>query len=227
MKATIVNTVENTTKVIELTDAISTLDDLKHLINVSEGQFFEGTTHTDLTSDSQPLPQLPEEKKERGYVFFVSPAQNKFKNGAYDRKTCYSIIKEQNLGEAVKNEFGRNFTQVSTDALNNFIMIHANVNGSESVSSASAEDATENVAAASEETAATSENTESTENTENTDTIDTEKELFHYIEKTLSAALIQAGMADSTVKLVSDTIHKGIEKVFPNPYSVQDIANMR
>lgn len=225
MKATVVNTVENTTKVVELPEAVTDLSGLKHFLDISEGQFFEGTTHTDLTSNSQTLPQLPEEKRERGYVFFVSPAQNKFKNGAYDRKTCYSIIKEHNLGEAVKNEFGRNFTQVSTDALNNFIMIHANVNGSESVSSASAEAATEaateNVAAASEETAATS------ENTENADTIDTEKELFYCIEKTLSAALIQAGMADSTVKLMSDTIHEGIEKVFPNPYSVQDIANMR
>lgn len=214
MKATIVNTVENTTKVVELPEVVSDLAGLKRFLDINEGQFFEGTTHTDLTSDMQSIPELPESRRERGYVFFVSPAQNKFKNGAYDRKACYAIIKEHNLGEAVKSEFGRNFTQVSTDALNNFIMIHANVNGSGSASSASVETAPENVTATSE-------------NTENTDTVDTEKELFHYIEKALNAALIQAGMADSTVKRMSDTLHESIEKVFPNPYSVQDLTNMR
>lgn len=212
MKATIVNTVENTTKVVELTDAITDLAGLKHFLGVDEGQFFEGSTHTDLTSDTQELPVLPDNKKERGYVFFVSPAQSKIKNGAYSRKECYAIIKDNNLGEAVKSKFGRNFTQVSTDALNGFIA--DNQTAVLSNSSAPAE-------ATSEETVVASENTESA------DTIDTEKELFHYIEKALSVAFIQAGMSDNTVKLISDTIHEGIEKVFPNPYSVQDIANMQ
>lgn len=212
MKATIVNTVENTTKVVELTDAITDLAGLKHFLGVDEGQFFEGSTHTDLTSDTQELPVLPDNKKERGYVFFVSPAQSKIKNGAYSRKECYAIIKDNNLGEAVKSKFGRNFTQVSTDALNGFIA--DNQTAVLSNSSAPAK-------ATSKETAAASENTESA------DTIDTEKELFHYIEKALSAAFVQTGMSDSTVKLMSDTIHEGIEKVFPNPYSVQDIADMQ
>lgn len=212
MKATIVNTVENTTKVVELTDAITDLAGLKHFLGVDEGQFFEGSTHTDLTSNTQELPVLPDNKKERGYVFFVSPAQSRIKNGAYSRKECYAIIKDNNLGEAVKSKFGRNFTQVSTDALNGFIV--DNQTAVLSNSSAPAE-------ATSEEAAAASENTEST------DTIDTEKELFYYIEKALSVAFIQAGMSDNTVKLISDTIHEGIEKVFPNPYSVQDIANMQ
>lgn len=212
MKATIVNTIENTTKVVELTDAINDLAGLKHFLNISAGQFFEGSTHTDLTSDTQELPVLPDNKKERGYVFFVSPAQSKIKNGAYSRKECYAIIKDNNLGEAVKSKFGRNFTQVSTDALNGFIA--DNQTAVLSNSSAPAE-------ATSKETVAASENTESA------DTIDTEKELFYYIEKALSAVFVQAGMSDSTVKLMSDTIHEGIEKVFPNPYSVQDIANMQ
>lgn len=212
MKATIVNTVENTTKVVELTDAITDLAGLKHFLGVDEGQFFEGSTHTDLTSDTQELPVLPDNKKERGYVFFVSPAQSKIKNGAYSHKECYAIIKDNNLGEAVKSKFGRNFTQVSTDALNGFIA--DNQTAVLSNSSAPTE-------ATSEETVAASENIESA------DTIDTEKELFHYIEKALSAAFVQAGMSDSTVKLMSDTIHEGIEKVFPDPYSVQDIANMQ
>lgn len=201
MKATIVNTVENTTKVVELSNAVNDLAGLKHFLDISDGQFFEGTTHTDLTSDIQSLPELPEAKRERGYVFFVSPAQNKFKNGAYDRKTCYSIIKEQNLGEVVKSEFGRNFTQVATDALNKFIMIHANVNGSE------AAPATEVHTVPTEPT------------TPNAPTI--EKELWLTLVKILSSTEV------SEISNLRALLAAGIDNVFPNPYSVQDLANMR
>lgn len=203
MKATIVNTVENTTKVVELSNAVNDLAGLKHFLNISDGQFFEGTTHTDLTSDNQSLPELPEAKRERGYVFFVSPAQNKFKNGAYDRKTCYSIIKEQNLGEVVKSKFGRNFTQVATDALNKFIMIHANVNGSEAAP-------------------ATEVHTVPTEPTEPTipNAPTTEKELWLTLVKILSST--EAPEINNLRTLLA----AGIDSVFPNPYSVQDLANM-
>lgn len=203
MKATIVNTVENTTKVVELSNAVNDLAGLKHFLNISDGQFFEGTTHTDLTSDSQSLPELPEAKRERGYVFFVSPAQNKFKNGAYDRKTCYSIIKEQNLGEVVKSKFGRNFTQVATDALNKFIMIHANVNGSE-------------VAPATEVPTVPTEPTELT--TPNAPT--TEKELWLTLVKILNSTEVPE------INNLKALLSAGIDNVFYNPYSVQDLANM-
>lgn len=59
MKATIVNTVDNTTKVVDLPSAVTDLSDLKHFLNITEGQFFEGTTHTDLTSNSQSIPAIP------------------------------------------------------------------------------------------------------------------------------------------------------------------------
>lgn len=203
MKATIVNTVDNTTKVVELPEAVNDLSGLKHFLNVSEGQFFEGTTHTDLTSNSQALPQLPEEKKERGYVFFVSPVQNKFKNGAYSRKECYAFIKDNNLGEAVKSEFGRNFTQVSTDALNNFIMIHAE--GTAPANTTHEAEHTVPVEAASV----------------STEGITTEKELWIALVKTLSSTDTEE------VKTLISALEEGINNVFPNPYSAQDIANMR
>lgn len=207
MKATIVNTVENTTKVVELSNAVNDLAGLKHFLDISDGQFFEGTTHTDLTSDSQSLPELPEAKRERGYVFFVSPAQNKFKNGAYDRKTCYSIIKEQSLGEVVKSEFGRNFTQVATDALNKFIMIHANVNGSEAAP-------------------ATEVHTTPTTPTESNDSV-TEKELLEHIVSAVSTTLALTGkMSSGDMLILMETLKREIDSVFPNPYSVQDLANM-
>ena len=131
-KATIVNNVENTTKVIDLADAVTDVAALKHVLDISDGRIFEGTTHTDLKNDYDSLPTLPENKKERGYVFFISPAQNKTRNGAYNRKECYSLIKEKHLENKVKETYGRNFTQVATDALNK-ILSENGVGGAEPV----------------------------------------------------------------------------------------------
>lgn len=209
MKATIVNTVENTTKVVELTNAITDLAGLKHFLNIDEGQFFEGITHTDLTSDTQELPVLPDNKKERGYVFFVSPAQSKIKNGAYSRKECYAIIKDNNLGEAVKSKFGRNFTQVSTNDLNDFIASHT----TEHVN---------NVAPAN----AAPVNNENNVATEDNDV--TEKELMQRFASVIVTALSQTGKnSNEELLTITNELKNKIEKVFPNPYSVQDIANMQ
>lgn len=209
MKATIVNTVENTTKVVELTNAITDLAGLKHFLNIDEGQFFEGTTHTDLTSDTQELPVLPDNKKERGYVFFVSPAQSRIKNGAYSRKECYAIIKDNNLGEAVKSKFGRNFTQVSTNDLNDFIASHT----TEHVN---------NVAPAN----AAPVNNENNVATEDNDV--TEKELMQRFASAIVTALSQTGKnSNEELLTITNELKNKIEKVFPNPYSVQDIANMQ
>lgn len=209
MKATIVNTVENTTKVVELTNAITDLVGLKHFLNIDEGQFFEGTTHTDLTSDTQELPVLPDNKKERGYVFFVSPAQSKIKNGAYSRKECYAIIKDNNLGEAVKNKFGRNYTQVSTNDLNDFIASHT----TEHVN---------NVAPAN----AAPVNNENNVATEDNDV--TEKELMQCFASAIVTALSQTGKnSNEELLTITNELKNKIEKVFHNPYSVQDIANMQ
>lgn len=214
MKATVVNTVENTTKVVELPEVVDNLAGLKRFLNIRDGQFFEGTTHTDLTSDTQTLPQLPESKKERGYVFFVSPAQNKIKNGAYDRKTCYSIIKSHNLGNKVKEEFGRNFTQVGTDALNKFIAINADVDGSESVSTPNEQPHAEEVVAP-----AKNESLKTVE--EASDALTTEKELWETVSKMLSCT------DDTEFSKLEAQLNEGIKNVFPNPYSVQDLTNMR
>lgn len=209
MKATIVNTVENTTKVVELTNAITDLAGLRHFLNIDEGQFFEGTTHTDLTSDTQELPVLPDNKKERGYVFFVSPAQSRIKNGAYSRKECYAIIKDNNLGEAVKNKFGRNFTQVSTNDLNDFIASHTteHVNNVAPVNAAPV-------------------NNENNVATEDNDV--TEKELMQCFASAIVTALSQTGKnSNEELLTITNELKNKIEKVFHNPYSVQDIANMQ
>lgn len=197
MKATVVNTVENTTKVVELPEAVTDLSGLKHFLDISDGQFFEGTTHTDLTSDTQALPQLPESKKERGYVFFVSPAQNKIKNGAYTRKECYAIIKSNNLGDKIKAKYGRNFTQVATDALNE--TIKENVDDVEAPT-------------APEENPAPVEDTDAGK-------ITTEKELFQKIVDKLA-------QLNNNEEIIVDDLVEGVNRVFPTPYSVQDLSNM-
>lgn len=198
MKATIVNTVDNTTKVVELPEAVTDLSGLKHFLSISEGQFFEGTTHTDLTSDSQSIPAIPAEKADKGYVFFVSPEQNKFKNGALTRKECYAYVKEHNLGDLVKTTFGRNFTQVSTSDLNNII--------SNSSTGYIAGDA-ETVSAAAP-------------TVEDPSIPATEKELW----KTL---LTLINTVDATeCKQLYTALSAGVDKVFPNPYSAQDLINM-
>ena len=197
MKATVVNTVENTTKVVELPEAVTDLSGLKHFLDISDGQVFEGATHTDLTSDTQTLPQLPESKKERGYVFFVSPAQNKIKNGAYTRKECYAIIKSNNLGDKIKAKYGRNFTQVATDALNE--TIEENVDDVEAPT-------------APEENPAPVEDTDAGK-------ITTEKELFQKIVDKLA-------QLNNNEEIIVDDLVEGVNRVFPTPYSVQDLSNM-
>lgn len=200
MKATIVNNVENTSRVMELSDYITDVAALKRAIDVTDGRIFEGVTHTDLDRDSAPLPQLPEEKKERGYVFFVSPAQNKTKNGAYSRQECYAFIKSHGLGDRVKNTFGRNFTQVSTDALNRIIS-ELNAPATPSHTSSHTPQATHQVATHPSIPAV--------------DDNITEKDLWK--------AFVNAVCPTEQV----EQFNAMVEKIFPSPYSVQDLANMR
>lgn len=200
MKATIVNTVENTTKVVELPEAVADLAGLKRFLDINEGQFFEGTTHTDLTSDMQSIPELPESRRERGYVFFVSPAQNKFKNGAYSRQECYALIKERGLADAVKRKYGKNFTQVKTDELNNMLTSSARSSVSEEP--------------------APVKRTSATSSPQDKAGISTEKELWMEVLKVLTSV---QNMDITRLEPIAE----GVDNVFPNPYSVQDLANMR
>lgn len=204
MKATIVNNVENTSRVMELSNYITDVAALKRAIDVTDGRIFEGVTHTDLDNDSASLPVLPEEKRERGYVFFVSPAQNKTKNGAYSRQECYAFIKSHGLGDRIKEVFGRNFTQVSTDALNRIISEF----DAPSAPSHTPTSAPQVVSQATPQVAAHP----------STSTVDS-----NITEKDLWKSFVNAVCPTEQVELFNAMV----EKVFPNPYSVQDLANMR
>lgn len=198
MKATVVNNVENTTRVVDLPESISTVSLLKNFLQVSDGRIFEGVTHTDLDNDNNNLPQLPEEKRERGYVFFVSPAQNKTKNGVYSRTECYALIKSKGLAEKVKSIYHRNFTQVPTADLNKIIEDNKVKPSNNKVQSS---------------------NNKVVSNTP-TDTLNTSNK--NITEKDLWKAIIDVACPQDKKSLLNNMI----DKVFPNPYSVQDLSNM-
>ena len=202
MKATVVNNVENTTRVVEIPEYVTNVSSLKNFLQMSDGRIFEGVTHTDLDNDNSPIPVLPEDKKERGYVLFISPAQNKTKNGAYSRAECYSIIKSNGLADEVKRRFNRNFTQVPTAGLISIIEKHNKSNGN-SVST-SYNNTTMHTAPRKEMSINTSENSDVT-------------------EKDLLKAIIDVTCPQEKKEILNQMINK----VFPNPYSVQDLANMR
>lgn len=202
MKATVVNNVENTTRVVEIPEYVTNVSSLKNFLQMSDGRIFEGVTHTDLDNDNSPIPVLPEDKMERGYVLFISPAQNKTKNGAYSRAECYSIIKSNGLANEVKRKFNRNFTQVPTAGLISIIEKHNKSNGNPL--STSHNNTTMHTAPRKEMSMNTSENSDVT-------------------EKDLLKAIVDVTCPQEKKEIINQMINK----VFPNPYSVQDLANMR
>lgn len=88
-------------------------------IDISGLTFTEGITKTQLLS---PDTQLPTNVQFRGQttnnlVMLLTNPNKQIRSGAGDRKEAYRLVKENNLQEAVKMNFGRNFTQVPTDDL--------------------------------------------------------------------------------------------------------------
>lgn len=85
-------------------------------IDYSNLTFFEGISKTELTDDNAILPKDLPWKGERtnDLVFMLTESQKRIRNGAMSRSDLYSYIKTNNLQDAVKTRFGRNFTQCST-----------------------------------------------------------------------------------------------------------------
>ena len=81
-------------------------------INFSGMVFYEGRTKSELLADDSTLPE--------GAIIRLTKAEKKIRSGV-DRKELYAIIKDKNLGEAIKAKFGKNFTQCKTDELAKFV----------------------------------------------------------------------------------------------------------
>lgn len=124
-KFTVIDTRNNVTKAFE--SAATTLGELKRElaaigIETSNMAIQEALTKTELLNDASVLPKdvLWHGVVTNDLVFRITQNNKNIKSGA-TRAECYTFIKANNLAEAVKRAFGRNFTQVATESLERFI----------------------------------------------------------------------------------------------------------
>ena len=121
----------NTQKRYKLTTDAETLGELKTAmeeagIEYGDLEFTEGISKTKLLDDASQLPKniMYKGNTTNNLVILLTNTQKKIESGLphpTDRKVAYSIIKEYNLQQDIVDKFGRNFTQVSTDNLIEFI----------------------------------------------------------------------------------------------------------
>ena len=93
-------------------------------IDISGLTFTEGITKTQLLSRDSALPTNVQFKGQttNNLVMLLTNTTKQIRSGAYptNRKDFGAYIKQNNLGEAIKQEFGDNWTRVSTDKLLGF-----------------------------------------------------------------------------------------------------------
>jgi hypothetical protein len=123
-KITIVSTRAQKKYVLET--AATTLAELKEAmdaqdIDYSGMTFFEGLTKTELKVDDSQLPHDVEYKGNitNELVIMLTVANKNIKSGN-DRADCYDFIKRNNLQQKVKEVYGKNYTNVSTEELLEF-----------------------------------------------------------------------------------------------------------
>lgn len=127
-KITVVTTTNSQNKKVFMSSA-TTLGELKadltaQGINYSDMDFYEGVSKTKLLKDDSVLPtNIPYKGTVTNeLVFMLSTTNKKITSGASNtRPSLYARIKELGLQDAIKEEFGRNYTQVSTVDLEEFI----------------------------------------------------------------------------------------------------------
>lgn len=125
-----------TQKRSKITTSATTLGELKTDlraagIDFSGMTFTEGISKTQLLSDDTQLPQnvMYKGQPTNNLVILLTNTKKNIASGVLSRKEAYNLIKQNSLENAVKIEFGRNFTQVPTLDLIKFIA--ANVKKSE------------------------------------------------------------------------------------------------
>lgn len=113
-----------TQKRSKVTTSATTLGELKADlraagINYNGMTFTEGISKTQLLDDATQLPQnvMYKGQPTNNLVILLTNTKKNISSGYMSRKEAYQAIKEHNLQDVVKEEFGRNFTQVSTSDL--------------------------------------------------------------------------------------------------------------
>ena len=121
-KITVVSTQTQRKSVI--TTGAETLAELKSAldeagINYDGMTFYEGTSRTELKDNASVLPKDVPYKgtTTNELVFMLTNTNKKIKSGNMSRAEVYAAIKANNLQDAVKSKFGKNFTQCSTEDL--------------------------------------------------------------------------------------------------------------
>ena len=93
-------------------------------IDISGLTFTEGITKTQLLQRDSALPTNVQFKGQttNNLVMLLTNTNKQIRSGAYptNRKDFGAYIKHNNLGEAIKSQFGDNWTRVSTDKLLGF-----------------------------------------------------------------------------------------------------------
>lgn len=125
----VANTKTQTRK--KITTNAATLGELKAAlaqegIDYTDMTFTEGISKTQLLDDSTPLPRdvMYKGAPTNNLVILLTNTRKKIPSGMGSRKEAYAIIKENDLMEGIKDEYGYNYTNVSTEDLWNYINEH-------------------------------------------------------------------------------------------------------
>lgn len=129
-----------TQKRSKVTTSATTLGELKADlraagIEYSGMTFTEGISKTQLLDDATQLPQnvIYKGQPTNNLVILLTNTKKNISSGTMTRKEVYQAIKDNNLQEAVKEEFGRNFTQVPTSDLLVFLAQDGNAEVTETL----------------------------------------------------------------------------------------------
>lgn len=117
-----------TQKRSKITTDATTLGELKTAldaagIDYSGMTFTEGISKTQLLDDITPLPRdvMFKGTPTNNLVILLTNTKKNIASGCGSRKDAYDIIKEENLAEDIKEQFGINYTHISTADLWEFI----------------------------------------------------------------------------------------------------------
>lgn len=129
-----------TQKRSKVTTSATTLGELKADLQAA-GIDYNGMTFTEGISKTQLLDnatQLPQNVMYKGQptnnlVILLTNTKKNIASGTMSRKEVYQAIKDNNLQDAVKEEFGRNFTQVPTSDLLVFLAQDGNAEVTETL----------------------------------------------------------------------------------------------
>ena len=129
-----------TQKRSKVTTSATTLGELKADlraagIDYNGMTFTEGISKTQLLDDATQLPQnvMYKGQPTNNLVILLTNTKKNIASGTMFRKEVYQDIKDNNLQDAVKEEFGRSFTQVPTSDLLIFIAQDGNAEVTETL----------------------------------------------------------------------------------------------